>query len=52
MANYEFECEDCQEKFAVQQTFAEHDRQPKPECPKCGSRKVEQLVSACAREDC
>jgi putative FmdB family regulatory protein len=46
MANYEFECQACRKKFAVQQSFAEHDRQPKPKCSKCGSRKVERLVSA------
>jgi putative FmdB family regulatory protein len=46
MAQYEYECRDCRKNFTVQQTFVEHDRQPKPKCPKCGSRKVEQMVTA------
>jgi putative FmdB family regulatory protein len=46
MAQYEFECQACRKKFTAQQTFAEHDRVPKPKCPKCGSAKVEQLVVA------
>ena len=46
MAYYEFECRDCQKKFTVQQTFAEHDRESKPRCPTCGSHKVERLVVA------
>jgi putative FmdB family regulatory protein len=44
MASYEFECQNCQKKFTVQQTFAEHDRLPKPKCPACGSADAEQLV--------
>jgi putative FmdB family regulatory protein len=46
MAYYEFECRDCHDRFVRQQTFEQHDRQPKPKCPKCGSNKVEQLVEA------
>jgi len=44
MAYYEFECQECQQRFTVQQTFAEHDRQPRPKCPQCGSKEVEQLL--------
>lgn len=44
MADYEFECNDCGEKFEAHQTFAEHDREPKPHCPKCGSHDVEQQI--------
>jgi len=46
MALYEFQCSKCRRQFAVRQTFGEHDRHPKPKCPKCGSRQVRQLVSA------
>ena len=45
MAQYEFECQSCGKKFTTQQSFAEHDRQPKPKCPKCGNKNVGQLVS-------
>jgi hypothetical protein len=27
-------------------SFAEHERHPRPPCPKCKSRKVEQLPSS------
>ena len=46
MAYYEFQCTNCRKHFTVKQTFAEHDRDPKPKCPKCGSRKVGQLIAA------
>ena len=46
MAYYEFECQECQKKFTLKQTFAEHDRERTPKCPKCGSAKVEHLVVA------
>ena len=45
MAHYEFECTECHKQFMVQQTFAEHDRDPKPECPHCGSHEVGQLIA-------
>jgi len=44
MADYDYECKECNEKFVVHQTFAEHDREPKPKCPKCGSQDVEHLL--------
>lgn len=46
MAQYDFECEKCHKKFAVKQSFAEHDLEAQPKCPKCNSRKVRQLISA------
>ena len=46
MAQYEFKCEECRKRFAIKQSFTEHDREPRPKCPKCGSRKVEQLIHA------
>ena len=44
MADYEYECKECREKFEAHQTFAQHDREPKPACPKCGSHNVEHLL--------
>jgi putative FmdB family regulatory protein len=46
MALYEYECRDCKKTFDVRQTFAEHDRQAKPKCPKCGSANVERTIEA------
>jgi putative FmdB family regulatory protein len=46
MAYYEFECEKCGKQFSVKQSFREHDQEPQPKCPHCGSRKVGQLISA------
>ena len=46
MAYYEFECSNCRKHFTVKQTFVEHDRDPKPKCPKCGSHEVRQLIGS------
>ena len=46
MASYEFECHECRKKFEVHQSFDEHDHQPKPKCPECGSRRVERQLEA------
>lgn len=46
MAYYEFQCTHCRKHFTLKQTFAEHDREPKPKCPKCSSRKVNQLIGS------
>lgn len=46
MAYYEFECKNCRKHFTVTQTFSEHDREPKPKCPECKSRKVQQLIGS------
>ena len=45
MPNYEFRCSGCGEPFTVHESVREHD-QHKEQCPKCGSRKVEQRMSA------
>jgi putative FmdB family regulatory protein len=45
MPTYEFECRQCGETFTRTETFAEHDRRKTNKCPKCSSRKVEQLIS-------
>ena len=46
MAQYDFECEECRKKFTVKQSFAEHELEARPKCPKCNSHKVRQLISA------
>lgn len=52
MAHYDYRCAECGKKFEAVQTFAEHDRREDHEhhrklvCPKCGSRKVEQVVGS------
>ena len=45
MPNYEFRCTECRKKFTEKQSFEEHDRRKRVKCPKCGSRKVQQLIS-------
>jgi putative FmdB family regulatory protein len=46
MADYEYECKACGEQFEVHETFAEHDRDQKHGCPKCGSQDVDQMIEA------
>ena len=45
MPAYEFECTQCHRRFTVEESMREHQRH-KEKCPKCGSRKVEQLMGA------
>jgi putative FmdB family regulatory protein len=42
MPVYEFACQACHKTFSKILTIAEHDKEPKIECPHCGSEKVEQ----------
>jgi len=44
MALYEYKCKDCG-TVAEQLVFSSEDA---PECPKCGSKKLEKLMSAFA----
>ena len=44
MAVYEFKCTKCHTAFEV--TFHMHAREAMAVCPKCGSRKVEQKLTA------
>ena len=47
MPIYEYVCQDCGKQFSRTLSFAEHEKQPKPPCPKCNSRKkVVQRVSS------
>ena len=39
MPTYQYRCEECEKTFERTETMAEHDV-VKPQCPKCGSRKV------------
>jgi putative FmdB family regulatory protein len=45
MPYYEYECQKCHKQFAVQRSLDEHDKHPKEECPKCGSKKVERVFT-------
>lgn len=45
MPHYDFYCQACKKSFSKILTFSEYDR-GKVACPGCGSRKVEQKMSA------
>jgi putative FmdB family regulatory protein len=45
MPHYEYFCQDCNKKFSLVLTVAEHDKD-KIKCPKCGSSNVEQQWAA------
>lgn len=45
MPTYEYRCKACDHRFIEIMTIREHDAF-KPKCPKCTSRKVEQMYSA------
>ncbi|HBE44182.1 MAG TPA: zinc ribbon domain-containing protein [Deltaproteobacteria bacterium] len=44
MPTYDYQCTDCNRKFTVVMSIAEHDKQ-KVTCPKCKSKKVKQRIS-------
>jgi putative FmdB family regulatory protein len=44
MPSYEYRCSDCKKKFTLILSIKDHDSK-KAKCPKCGSKKVEQLIS-------
>ena len=46
MPAYEYKCEKCRAIFLNIETFTEHDKHEKVECPKCGSNKVRCLITA------
>ena len=48
MPIYEFDCLKCKNTFTLMLSFSEYERKAKAgfRCPKCQSKKVEQLVSA------
>lgn len=45
MPLYEFRCNDCGEKFTALVGYFERE---KIKCPKCGSKNITQLISACS----
>lgn len=46
MPTYEYICKNCGHQFEQVRSIREHDEKPKPPCPKCGSKKVEQAISS------
>jgi len=44
MPTYEYRCSDCKNEFQVILTIREHSSY-QSKCPKCDSKKVEQLLS-------
>lgn len=44
MPTYEFRCAKCNKKFSLIMSISEHGAR-KHKCPKCGSAKLEQMVS-------
>ncbi len=51
MPIYEFDCLKCKNTFTLMLSFSEYEKKVKAgvRCPKCQSKKVEQLVSAQVR---
>lgn len=45
MPSYEYKCRDCGYLFEQVLTIAEHERY-KPQCAKCKSKNVEQVMSS------
>jgi putative FmdB family regulatory protein len=45
MPTYDYRCEKCRKSFSLTLTIAQHDTK-RLTCPKCGSRRVKQKVSA------
>ena len=45
MPSYEYQCLKCHEKFTLILSISEHDA-GKAKCPKCGGKKLEQLITA------
>jgi putative FmdB family regulatory protein len=46
MPFYEFRCMQCGEPFEVQASFAEKAAGLMPECPKCHSKEIRQVITA------
>jgi putative FmdB family regulatory protein len=45
MPSYDYRCPKCKKKFTAIISIGEHDA-GKVKCPKCGEKKVEQLITA------
>lgn len=46
MPAYEYKCNKCLTIFMKIETFTEHDKHAPVQCPKCGSVRVRQLITA------
>lgn len=44
MPEYEFECQDCGERFSLEESMSEHEKHEET-CPKCGGEQVETLLN-------
>jgi putative FmdB family regulatory protein len=45
MPTYEYHCDECQERFSIVETIAQHGKK-RPKCPNCGSVKITQVFSS------
>ncbi len=45
MPSYDYECVKCEKQFTVTLSMREHDAK-KAKCPKCGGKKLKQLITA------
>ena len=46
MPLYDFHCEQCDELFEIRVSIREKEAGLKPECPKCHSQKIRQVITA------
>jgi len=46
MPVYVFQCHDCQEVFEVRASFKEKEAGLEPQCPKCQSQQIKQVLTA------
>jgi putative FmdB family regulatory protein len=44
MPSYDYRCPNCKKKFTAMLSMREHDAK-KAKCPKCGGKKLEQLIT-------
>ncbi len=44
MPLYEYRCQECRKVFSLRLHIIEHEKK-RPKCPKCSSRKLEQVYS-------
>ncbi len=45
MPTYDYRCPGCKKKFSLMLSIKEHDTK-KVKCPKCGSAKIDQLITS------
>ena len=45
MPQYEYRCEACRRTVTLRLSITEHEKR-RPACPKCGSKKLTQLLSS------